>query len=130
MCPPCAVQAGAGVQHGPCPLGLTVQDRPVKCEIPAEKGGWRDENTVRQGRSQATRGGGGAKASAEDGMHLEDITLAAVFEDRMKGAQVDVGTGDETEALLWATGEGSHGVEWREGPRPEVCLPTTCNSCR
>nr|CAI9697390.1 unnamed protein product [Rangifer tarandus platyrhynchus] len=112
-------QAGAGVQHGPCPLGLTVHDRPVKCEIPAEKGGWRDESTVGQGRSQATRGGGGAKASAEDGPHLEDITLAAVFEDGMKGARVDVGTGDETEALLRATGEGGDGLEWREGPRPE-----------
>lgn len=80
-----------------------------------------------QGRSQATRG---AKASAEDGPHLEDITLAAVFEDGRKGARVDVGTGDETEALLRATGEGGHGLEWREGSRPEECLPTTCNSCR
>lgn len=43
---------------------------------------------------------------------------------------MDVGTGDETEALLRANGEGGHGLAWREGPRPEVCLPTMCNSCQ
>ena len=31
------------------PPGLTVQDHPVKCDIPAEKGGWRDESTEEPG---------------------------------------------------------------------------------
>lgn len=74
MCPPCAVQAGTGVQHGPCPLGLTVQDHPGKCETPAEKGGWGDEGTAAPSRSRA-----GARPPGDSGEPRQALRRACVW---------------------------------------------------
>lgn len=74
---------GPRVQHGPCPLGLTVQDHPGKCEtLSAGKvaGDEAQRREPEQGRGQAARRlREPRQGEAEEGLRLEDRALAAAW---------------------------------------------------